>query len=69
MPDTAMTMDTRKHLPMGVFGEHLMHRFGMAGNAGALSHSPIPRFDLNGLVKILQREGQRMIESVVGLRQ
>ena len=46
-----------------------MHSFGMAGNAGTLSDSSVPWFDLNGLMEILQRESQRMIEAVVGLCQ
>jgi hypothetical protein len=39
----------------------------MARKAGALRHTPIPRLYPDWLVKIFQRERQRMIEPIVGL--
>jgi hypothetical protein len=68
MAHGAMTMDARKHLTFGIFGKHLMHKIRVTGKTCALSDSPIPRLDLDGLVKVLQRECQRMIEAIVGLR-
>jgi len=62
-----MTMDAKQHLSAGIFGKHLMHSICVAGNACPLSDAPVSRLDLDGLVKILKRERQRMIETVVGL--
>ena len=67
VPHAAMAMDAKQHLARRIFGEHLMHRIGMARNTGSLSDTPIPPSDLDRLVKILQCERQRMIEAVVRL--
>ena len=62
-----MAMDAREHLAVRIGRKHLMHDFRVAVQARALRHAPIPRLDLNRLVKILQRERQRMKKPVVGL--
>ena len=67
MSHAAMTVDTKQHLSIGIFGKHVMHGICVAGNACALSDAAVSLLDLDRLVKILQRERRRMVESVVGL--
>ena len=62
-----MAMDAGKHVAFRILRKHLVYDIGMACKASALSYALIPRFDPDGLVKILQRECQGMIESIVGL--
>jgi hypothetical protein len=67
MAHVAVAMNAREHFAVGVGWQHLVHDVGMTIEARVPSHPPVPRLDLNGLMKILQREGQRMKEAVVGL--
>lgn len=45
-----------------------MHEFRMAIETRLLRHSAISRLDLDRFVVIFERKGQRMKESIVGLR-
>jgi hypothetical protein len=47
--------------------QHLVDRRGMAIETGVLRHATIPRLNLNGFVKVLKRESQRMKKAIVGL--
>lgn len=45
-----------------------MNRALVTFNAGVLRDTSVARFDANGLVKVVEREGKRMKEPVVGFR-
>ena len=67
MAHVAVAMDARRCFALRIFGKHLVDHLGMAMEAGVLRHAGISRLDLNRLVKIFERERQRMKEAVVGL--
>src|SRR5690606_36314162 len=60
-----MTMNTSLLFTVGIVDRNLMHKILMAIHTGMLSHAPIAGFDLNRFVKIIERERQRMTESIV----
>jgi hypothetical protein len=67
MPHVAVTVNARVHLALGFCRKHLVDNIDMAIEASVLRHPAIPRLDLYWFMKVLQREGQRMKKSVVGL--
>jgi hypothetical protein len=60
-------MNAGKHFALWFCRHHLVDDFLMTIQARVLRHAPIPRLDLNRLVKILKCERQRMEEPVVRL--
>jgi hypothetical protein len=68
MPNVAVAAYAKRHFSSGLLGQHLMYDFRVAMEAGGLRNAPIPRLDLNRLMKILQRKCQRMKKTVVRLR-
>ena len=64
----AVAVNAREHLAFVLRWKHFVHEIRVAVQARALRHAPIARLDLNRLVKVLQRERQRMKKSVVSLR-
>lgn len=67
MTDTGVAFDTQLHLAARRFGQHRVHRLRMAIDATFLRDTPVALFNLNRLVKILQRKRQRMKKTIVGL--
>ena len=67
MAGIAVAVDAQEHLASGFGRQHLMHEVRMAVQARVLRHAPVPRFDLDRFMEILQREGERMKEAVVCL--
>ena len=67
MPHVAVAAHAREDLALGGDRKHLMHDFHMAVETRVLGHPPVPRLDLDRLMKILQREGQGMKKPVVRL--
>jgi hypothetical protein len=65
MPDVAMAMNAGKHFAVLFGRQHLVHDVGVAVQACALRHASIAWLDLNWLVEIFQRKGQRVEKPVV----
>jgi hypothetical protein len=63
--DIGVTVNAGEYLIRRLDREHLVDDVLMAVKARLLGHAAIPRFDLDRLVEILQREGQRMKKTVV----
>ena len=68
VPHVAVAMNAGMHFALGIGRQHLVNDVLVAVQARVLRHAPIPRLDLNRLVKVLKRKCQRMKESVVSLR-
>jgi hypothetical protein len=49
-------MDAGQHFGIFTAGQHLVNDCGVAIQAGTLRHAAVPGFDMNRIVKILQRE-------------
>ena len=60
-----MTMNTKLHFAIMLDGQHLIYETTMAMKARILCHTTITRLDLNGLMKVVGGEGQRMKKTVV----
>jgi hypothetical protein len=65
--DILMAMDTERHFAAGIRRHHLVHGRGMAIDASVLGDAAVSRLDSNRLVKILERERQRVEKPVIGL--
>lgn len=65
MSHIAMAMNTGKSLPLSVIDQELMHEILMAVHTRMLCNASISRLDLNWLVKVVQRESDRVEETVV----
>jgi hypothetical protein len=61
-------MYTCGRVAFSVIRKHLVYDFRVTCKAGALGYAPISRLDPNRLVKVFQRERQRMIEPIICLR-
>lgn len=66
MPHIAVAMHTRLRRFGGSAGKHRVHKILVTIDTSALSHAMIARLDLDRVVVISQREGQRMEEAIVG---
>src|SRR5262245_38671582 len=61
-------MDTHQYFAVGLGWKHLVNNAFMTVQAGILSHAPVSRLNLNGLMKVFQRERRRMKEPVFSFR-
>jgi hypothetical protein len=66
--DIAMAADAGEHLAASIGGKDCVDIFGVAMQTGVLRNAAIARFDADGIGEIFEREGERMEEAVVGLR-
>lgn len=60
-------MDAIEHVPACLSGEHVVNEIGVTMQTRPLRHATVARLDLNRLVKVFERERQRMEKPVVGL--
>ena len=65
--DFVMAVNAVQHPLPFLSGEQRVNEVLMTMHARVLRHAPVARLDLNRLVKVLQRECQRMKEAVVPL--
>jgi hypothetical protein len=68
MADIVVTVNALQHFSARFFRQHLVNYRTMTIHAGVLGDTAVPWLDLNRFVKILQREGERMKESIVCFR-
>jgi hypothetical protein len=62
---SGVAMDAGQHFGIFTAGQHLVNDCGVAIQAGTLRHAAVPGFDMNRIVKILQRECQGVEKTVV----
>jgi len=63
--DVGVAMYAGRRFAIGIFGEHVVHHALVAMQTSGLRDAAIARLDLDGVVKVLEGEGQRMVKAVV----